>query len=106
VEKELVDSVGQNADFRDSIFEEEVGFWDILWNKKFRKPLALTVTLGVMSQLTGINIFISYSTYIFHDLQFSERQSMYGTLTVGFVNAITVLIGMCFVDRLGRKPLI
>lgn len=70
----------------------------------FWKVLLLGVALQALQQLSGINSVIYYSTEIFDKAGISN--AAVATVIVGFVNMVTTILAVAFVDRLGRKPIL
>lgn len=70
----------------------------------FWKVLLLGIALQALQQLSGINSVIYYSTEIFDKAGISN--AAVATVIVGFVNMVTTLLAVAFVDRLGRKPIL
>lgn len=66
--------------------------------------LLLGIALQALQQLSGINSVIYYSTEIFDKAGISN--AAVATVIVGFVNMVTALLAVAFVDRLGRKPIL
>ncbi|CAO3618848.1 unnamed protein product [Cunninghamella blakesleeana] len=74
-----------------------------------RVPVFAIVTLKVvlihgLSQLTGINAIMYYSTSIFEN-SFQDN-AKYATIGVGVLNVLSTLLGTYLIDRLGRKVLL
>lgn len=67
--------------------------------------LALRIyVVHALSQLTGINAIMYYSTSIF-ELSFQDA-AKYVTIGVAGLNVIVTLLGLSLIDRLGRKTLL
>lgn len=75
-------------------------------NSNFRRAVFLGIALQTIQQLTGINVFMYYSPFIFKAAGFtSESQQLMGSVLVMTVNTLATFIAIAFVDRFGRKPL-
>jgi len=70
----------------------------------FWKVLLLGVSLQALQQLSGINSVIYYSTEIFGKAGIAN--AAVATVIVGFVNMLTTILAVAFVDRWGRKPIL
>lgn len=71
-----------------------------------RVALLIGVTLAVLQQVTGINVFLYYGTEIFKSVAGAEvNVAMLQTILVGSVNLFFTLIAIGTVDLVGRKPL-
>lgn len=77
-----------------------------LFQRKYRLPIFLAVTVGIFNQLSGINAILYYLNDIFAKAGFSsmsgDRQAVY----VGLANLVATLIAMSVIDKLGRKSLL
>jgi MFS family permease len=75
----------------------------------FSIPVLALLTLRLfvvhaLSQLTGINAIMYYSTNIF-ELSFGDN-AQYVTVGVAALNVVITMVGLSLVDRLGRKTLL
>ncbi len=85
---------------------QKVGFGELL-SPKLRTPLLIGIGIFLIQQLSGINAIIYYSTTIFGMAGFDlATTSTMATVGVGVVNALSTLIAIYFLDKLGRKPLL
>ncbi|MCP9763735.1 sugar porter family MFS transporter [Lacihabitans soyangensis] len=79
--------------------------WMELFMPKLRIPLFIGIGIFAIQQFSGINAIIYYSTDIFKSL-FSDSQAALATVGVGIVNSLATILGMQFLDKWGRKPLL
>jgi sugar porter (SP) family MFS transporter len=79
--------------------------WMELFMPKLRIPLFIGIGIFAIQQFSGINAIIYYSTDIFKSL-FSDSQATLATVGVGIVNSLATILGMQFLDKWGRKPLL
>jgi MFS transporter, SP family, galactose:H+ symporter len=78
-----------------------------LFTPKLRIPLMIGIGIFLIQQFSGINAVIYYSSKIFGMAGFdSATTKTMGTVGVGIVNAISTLVAIYFLDKLGRKPLL
>ena len=82
--------------------EEQVG----TSNTHHRRALVVGLTLAILQQVTGINVFLYYAPSIFKRASHSANASLWETVIVGAVNVLFTAVAMIFVDRAGRKPLL
>jgi SP family xylose:H+ symportor-like MFS transporter len=81
------------------------------WRRQLLAPgtrvaLAIGITLAVLQQVTGINVFLYYAPEIFKSIVGSQTDvAMLQTVLVGAVNMLFTVIAIATVDLLGRKPL-
>jgi MFS family permease len=64
------------------------------------------ITLAILQQVTGINVFLYYAPSIFARVTHSGNIALERTACVGAVYVVFTVLAMVFVDRLGRKPLL
>jgi len=67
--------------------------------------LVIGVTLAVLQQVTGINVFLYYAPEIFKKLGTGTNTALLQTVLVGAVNLLFTIIAIWAVDKIGRKPL-
>lgn len=64
------------------------------------------VSLSILQQVTGINVFLYYAPEIFKQLGGgSTDTALLQTIVVGAVNLLFTVVAIFSVDRFGRKPL-
>lgn len=67
--------------------------------------LVIGITLAVLQQVTGINVFLYFGTEIFKKMGSETNAALLQTVVVGSVNLTFTIIAIWTVDKLGRKPL-
>jgi MFS family permease len=92
------------ADIRDAISHES-GSIAQLFEPGMRLALFIGVTLAVLQQVTGINVFLYFAPEIFKKMGSGVNVALLQTVLVGAVNLGFTVIAIWTVDRLGRKPL-
>lgn len=70
------------------------------------RVLAIGMTLAVLQQITGINVFLYYAPQIFSHVTHNTNSALFQTIIVGAVNLLFTAVAMALVDRAGRKPLL
>jgi MFS transporter, SP family, galactose:H+ symporter len=91
-----------------NIIEEEKknkSGWGEFFSKRLRIPLLIGVGIFAIQQFSGINAIIYFSTDIFKGV-FSSANATLATVGVGVVNSLATIMGMRFLDKWGRKPLL
>ena len=83
--------------------EARIHLW--LFAPKMRGVLFLGITLAILQQVTGINVFLYYAPEIFKQLGSEQNAALLQTIVVGGVMLAFTLVAIWTVDRLGRKPL-
>ncbi|SDS19035.1 MFS transporter, SP family, arabinose:H+ symporter/MFS transporter, SP family, xylose:H+ symportor [Opitutus sp. GAS368] len=85
----------------------ETGTWAELFSGPMRRPLFVGITLAILQQITGINVFLYFGATIFQRLSASTGVDA-GLLQQIVINGACVLftvIAIATVDRWGRRPL-
>jgi SP family galactose:H+ symporter-like MFS transporter len=94
-------------DVQTSLRIEGSSSWSDLVKLSLRLPLAIGICIAVFQQITGINTVIYYAPTIIEGAGIkSDAVSILATTGIGFVNFFFTIVGMHFVDRAGRRPLL
>jgi MFS family permease len=70
-----------------------------------RVALVIGITLAVLQQITGINVFLYFAPEIFKKMGSAVGVALFNTVIVGAVNMAFTVVAIRTVDWLGRKPL-
>lgn len=76
-----------------------------LFQRRYRKPLLISIGLMFFQQLSGINAVIFYTVNIFQAAGSTIDENL-STIVVGIVNLLSTFIATVLIDRLGRKILL
>lgn len=87
---------------RDSVKEHK----EVLFQKRYAKPIFYAVLLAMFNQLSGINAILYYAPRIFELAGFSKSDSYAQPIYVGAANLIFTLLAMSIIDKFGRKKLL
>jgi sugar porter (SP) family MFS transporter len=79
---------------------------DSVWNRQYRLPVFLAVTIGMFNQLAGINAILYYLNQIFADAGFNKVSSDLQAVAIGATNLVFTMLAMTIIDRVGRKKLL
>jgi MFS family permease len=74
--------------------------------RRNRPLLAITVLLQMFQQMTGINAIMFYAPVLFTALGFKADAALYSAVITGAVNALSTLVSVYTVDRVGRRMLL
>ena len=77
-----------------------------LFKPALRLVLMIGLVVGILQQITGINIAFFYANTIFEQSGIGSDASFTQAIWVGIINVIFTLIAMALIDKLGRKPLL
>lgn len=89
-----------------SLAEEGTGSSDSLLSRRYRRPVILALTVGLFSQLTGINAVLYYLNDIFTLAGASKFSGNIQAIAVGATNLVATLLAMSIIDKFGRKKLL
>jgi len=90
----------------DSIDLEHGHGQESLFQRKYRIPIFLAVSIGMFNQLSGINAILYYLNDIFERAGFSKMSGDLQAVAVGATNLVFTIIAMSVIDRAGRKTLL
>jgi len=77
-----------------------------LFAARHRRALLIAIVIAIVSQLSGINAIMYYSTRIFTSAGIGISNAFWATMLVGFVNLVFTLVATAFIDRAGRRQLL
>lgn len=85
----------------------ETGRWSLLFAPGYRKAFFLALAIGLLNQLTGINTLLQFNTVILDQSGLGAGgHAVLGSVSVGLTNFVITIIGLCLIDRVGRRPLL
>lgn len=76
----------------------------LLFSPVMRTVLFIGVVATIIQPMTGMNAVLAYMPMIFSQLGGGESAAFAQTMLVGGIGMVFTLLGMIFVDRLGRRP--
>jgi MFS transporter, SP family, arabinose:H+ symporter len=77
-----------------------------LFQRKYRMPIFLAITIGMFNQLSGINAILYYLNDIFAKAGFSKVSGDLQSVFIGFANLAATMLAMSIIDKVGRKTLL
>jgi len=89
-----------------SVHLERSSTTDPLFSRQYKKPIIIAFTVGMFSQLSGINAILYYLNDIFALAGASRISGNLQAIAVGATNLVATLIAMAVIDKLGRKKLL
>ncbi|OIT40371.1 PREDICTED: sugar transport protein 12-like [Nicotiana attenuata] len=104
-----VDNV--NAEFNDLVMASEASKkverpWNnLLFVRKYRPQLVLSILIPSLQQLTGINVVMFYAPVLFQTLGFKSNASLMSAAITGGVNVGATFISVFCTDKFGRRIL-
>jgi len=76
-----------------------------LFTKRYKKPLILAFLIAFFNQLSGINFILYYAPEILVKAGLATEDSLFNSISIGFVNLIFTFVGVGLIDKLGRRTL-
>lgn len=77
-----------------------------LWSSRLRWPIVIGLVIGMVQQLTGINVIFFYAPTIFEQSGVGTDASFIQAIGVGVINVIFTVVAMIAIDKFGRRPLL
>jgi MFS transporter, SP family, arabinose:H+ symporter len=77
-----------------------------LFRRKYLRPILLATSIAVFNQLSGVNVLLLYMLDILTGAGMSLSLGHTYTVLISCLNLGTTLVGMAFIDKLGRKALL
>ncbi len=93
-------------DIVESVATERSGRGEPLFQRKYRLPVFLAISIGVFNQLAGINAILYYVNDIFDRAGYSKVSGDRQAVVIGTTLLVFTLVAMSLIDRLGRKKLL
>ena len=76
-----------------------------LFNPRFRKISLFAFLMAFFNQMSGINAIIYFAPRIFEAAGISTEDALLSTIGIGAINLVATMLGLYFIDKLGRKKL-
>jgi sugar porter (SP) family MFS transporter len=77
-----------------------------LFRRRNTRPILLATSIAIFNQLSGVNILLLYMLDILSSAGIGLFLGHTYTVLISCLSLATTLLGMAFVDKLGRKPLL
>src|ERR1700728_1003384 len=85
----------------DSIHVERTQRSEPLFQRKYRLPIFLAISIGMFNQLAGINAILYYAPQIFHYAGFTSLSGDKQAVLLGAMNFCATILAMTVIDKLG-----
>jgi sugar porter (SP) family MFS transporter len=89
-----------------SVHLERSASTDPLFSRRYRFPIFIAITVGMFSQLSGINAILYYLNDIFALAGASKISGNLQAVAVGATNLVATLLAISVIDKFGRKKLL
>jgi sugar porter (SP) family MFS transporter len=97
---------GEMQEIIRAIKDEDASPSDSLTARKYRLPVFIAISVGMFSQLTGINAVLYYLNDIFTLAGATKLSGNVQAIAVGATNLVATLFAMSIIDKFGRKKLL
>jgi sugar porter (SP) family MFS transporter len=99
-------STSELKEILDSIHPDDLKNTEPLFQRKYRRPIFLAMTVAAFNQLVGVNAIVYYLNDIFAMGGFGKLSSSLQAVAYGVMSLLATLLGMALIDRAGRKMLL
>lgn len=79
---------------------------EALFQRRYRKPLFLAISISIFNQLSGINAVLYYLNDIFAKAGFDKVSGDLQAVIVGLTNLVFTMLAMSMIDKAGRRTLL
>lgn len=76
-----------------------------VFSKRYSFPILLAFLLAVFNQLSGINFILYYAPELLEMAGLAAKDSLFNSISIGGINLIFTMLGLYYIDRLGRRTL-
>ncbi|GAB3660630.1 sugar porter family MFS transporter [Echinicola sediminis] len=89
-----------------SVSKHEGKPWHLLKDIQVLRPVIIGVAIAILGQFMGVNAVLYYGPSIFEQSGLSGGDALYYQVMVGGVNALTTVLALIIIDKVGRKKLV
>ena len=94
------------AEIADSLDARHGAANEPLFQRKYRFPIFLAVSIGMFNQFSGINAVLYYLNDIFAKAGFTKVSGDLQAVAVGATNLLFTMVAMSVIDKVGRRRLL
>ena len=80
--------------------------WKLLFSPGIFKAVLIGAAIAILGQFMGVNAVLYYGPTIFEQAGLSGGDALFSQVLVGIVNAVTTVLAVFIIDRVGRKTLV
>ncbi|PZP52007.1 MAG: MFS transporter [Pseudopedobacter saltans] len=106
---QIINPEDYNSDVEKIISERDknkkAGVSELLFQKKYLKPILLAVAMATFNQFSGINAILYFAPRIFEIAHFGRDNALLSSVGVGVVNFVFTLLAILIIDKIGRRTL-
>jgi len=86
--------------------EKSISQWKQIREPGLLRAILIGAAIAILGQFMGVNAVLYYGPKIFEDSGLSSGDSLFYQVLVGLVNALTTVVALIIIDRVGRKKLV
>lgn len=94
------------GEIKTAIEQSEEATWSDLKTPWIRKLILIGAGLGCVLQFSGVNSFMYFAPTILLETGLSTQAALTATIGNGIVSVVATLIGINFISKKGRRPII
>lgn len=80
--------------------------WSFLFQPGIFRSILIGAAIAILGQFMGVNAVLYYGPSIFEKAGLSGGDALFSQVLVGIVNAVTTVIAIFIIDKVGRKKLV
>lgn len=96
----------QLAEMKSQMAAHEGSAWVLVKHPSMLRAIAIGAAIAILGQFMGVNAVLYYGPSIFMESGLSGDDALFYQAVVGGVNALTTIIALLIIDRVGRKSLV
>lgn len=100
------EAAGQLQETKSVIQSESKSEWKLLLQPGISKAVLIGAAIAILGQFMGVNAVLYYGPSIFEQAGLSGGDALFSQVLVGIVNAVTTVIAVFIIDKIGRKKLV
>ena len=97
------DAQGQLDETKSVVQSETKSDWKFLLQPGIFKAVLIGAAIAILGQFMGVNAVLYYGPSIFEEAGLSGGDALFSQVLVGLVNAVTTVIAVFIIDKVGRK---
>lgn len=94
------------SEIKEAVDEQEEASWSELKTPWIRKLILIGGGLGCVLQFSGVNSFMYFAPTILLETGLGTQAALTATIANGVVSVVATLIGIKFITKKGRRPII
>lgn len=96
----------QMNEVRSVMAESTCSSWRFLFEPGIFKAVLIGAGIAILGQFMGVNAVLYYGPSIFEKAGLSGGDALFSQVLVGVVNAVTTVVAVFIIDKIGRKKLV